>query len=163
MKCTTLLDKIYEFDGQEMLPLWDRLQIAVHVVFCPRCAEKTLRLEAARSMLRTDFLPPSPEIADSVMELIRAEAFDLTADMPFEEAGELAPEVPFHGWVAAGIVVLFSLATSFMGMDFINVAAAQGSSFLLPVGITIGVVVTGYGALFIASHLKELSDRFRLR
>jgi hypothetical protein len=114
-------------------------------------------------MLRTDFLPPPPEIADSVMELIRAEVFDLTADMPFEDEGEPAPEVPFSGWVAAGIVVLFSLATSFMGMDFISVAAAQGSSFLLPVGITIGVVVTGYGALFIGSHLKELSARFRLR
>ena len=35
-------------------------------------------------------------------------------------------------------------------------------SFLLPVGITIGVVLTTYGALFIGSHLKELSERFGL-
>jgi hypothetical protein len=48
-------------------------------------------------------------------------------------------------------------------MDFEKVAHRQGSSFLIPVGITIGVVVTGYGALFIASHLKELSERFGLR
>jgi hypothetical protein len=155
-----MLDKI---DGEEPLPLWERLQIAVHIVFCPRCAEKAARLEAVRNILRTDFLsPPPPGIADSVMDIIRVEAFDLTADLPFEEE-ELSPEVPFGGWVVTGLVVLFSLATSFMGMDFISVAAAQGSSFLLPVGITIGVVVTGYGALFIGSHLKELSDRFRLR
>ncbi|MDR2071533.1 MAG: peptidoglycan-binding protein [Treponema sp.] len=161
MKCTTLLDKIYEFDGRETLPLRNRLQIAVHVVLCPRCAEKTVRLENVRDMLRTDFLPPPPDIADSVMALIRAEASGAAADMPFEE-GELSPEVPFGGWVATGLIVLFSLATSFMGMDFTSVAADQGSSFLLPVGITIGVVVTGYGALFIGSHLKELSARFRL-
>jgi hypothetical protein len=96
------------------------------------------------------------------MDIICSEAFDMTADMPFEEE-ELSPEVPFGGWVITGLVVLFSLATSFMGMDFISVATAQGSSFLLPLGITIGLVVTGYGALFIGSHLKELSDRFRLR
>jgi hypothetical protein len=47
-------------------------------------------------------------------------------------------------------------------MDFIKVADTQGSSFLLPVGITIGAVLTGYGALFIGSHLKELSSRFRI-
>jgi hypothetical protein len=114
-------------------------------------------------MLRTDFLPIPPAfIADSIMDRIRAEAFDMTADMPCEAEGP-TPEVPFGGWVATGFIILFSLATSFMSMDFISVAAAQGSSFLLPVGITIGVVVTVYGAIFIGSHLKELSDRFRLR
>jgi hypothetical protein len=162
MTCDAMLDKIYEFDGGEPLPLGDRLWIALHIVFCPRCAARAVSLEAARDILRTDFFPPSPGVADSVMDIIRSDAFDMTADLPFEEE-ELSPEVPFGGWVAAGLVVLFSLATSVMGMDFISVAAAAGSSFLLPIGITIGVVVTGYGALFIGSHLKELSDRFRLR
>ncbi|MDR0758861.1 MAG: peptidoglycan-binding protein [Treponema sp.] len=163
MKCTTLVDKIYEFDGQETLSLWNRLQIAVHIVLCPRCAEKTLRLEAVRDMLRTGFLPVPPAfIADSIMDRIRSEVFDLSADMPFEEEGP-TPEVPFGGWVATGLIILFSQAASFMGMDFISFTAAQGSSFLLPLGITIGVVVTVYGAIFIGSHLKELSDRFRLR
>jgi hypothetical protein len=162
MTCNTLLDKIYEFDGEEPFSLWDRLQIALHMVFCPRCAERIVRLEAVRDILRTGFFPTPLDIADSVMDSIHADVFDMAADMPFEEE-ELSPEVPFGGWVVTGLVVLFSLATSFMGMDFISLAAAQGSSFLLPVGITIGVVVTGYGALFIGSHLKDLSDRFRLR
>jgi hypothetical protein len=30
------------------------------------------------------------------------------------------------------------------------------------VGITIGIVLTCYGALFIGSHLKELMERFGL-
>jgi hypothetical protein len=156
-----MLNKIYEFDGERPLPLWVRLQIAVHVVLCPQCAEKTARLEAARDIMRTDFFPPAPGLADSVMDSIYVETFDIIADMPFEEE-ELSPEVPFGGWVITGFIVVFSLATAFMGMDFIKVAAAQGSSFLLPVGITVGIVISGYGALFIGSHLKELSDRFRL-
>jgi hypothetical protein len=35
-------------------------------------------------------------------------------------------------------------------------------SFLLPVGITFGIVLTSYGALFIGSHLEEFSERFGL-
>ncbi|MDR3129979.1 MAG: peptidoglycan-binding protein [Treponema sp.] len=162
MTCGALLDKIYEFNGGEPLPLRDRLQIALHLLFCPRCASRLVRLEAVQDILRTGFLPPAPAIADSVMNIICSGAIDMTADMPFENE-ELSPKVPFRSWVITGLVVLFSLATSFIGMDFSSVAAAQGSSFLLPVGITIGVVITGYGALFIGSHLDELSERFRLR
>jgi hypothetical protein len=162
MTCRDTLDKIYDFEGEKPFSLWIRLQIAFHVVFCPRCAEKAARLEAARALMRSGFLPPSPELADAVMSRVYAQERDLVPDMPFEEE-ESSPEVSFGSWVFTGFIVLLSLSTAFMGMDFIKVASAQGSSFLLPVGITIGVVVTCYGALFIGSHLKELSDRFRLR
>jgi hypothetical protein len=47
-------------------------------------------------------------------------------------------------------------------MEFARMIPDLASSFLLPIGITIGVIVTGYGALFIGSHRKELSDRFGL-
>jgi hypothetical protein len=71
--------------------------------------------------------------------------------------------VSLRSWVITGIIVLVSLTSAFFGIDFIKVAAANGSAFLLPVGLTVGGVTTFYGALFIASHLEELSDRFGLR
>jgi hypothetical protein len=156
-----MLDKIYEFDGGKPLPLGVRLQVSIHLLLCPRCAEKAARLEAARNIMKIDFFPLAPDFSDSIMDTICAEAFDDPADMSFD-AEELSPAIPFGGWVFTGFIVLLSLASAFIGMDFITVAAAQGSSFLLPVGITIGVIITGYGAIFIGSHLKELSDRFRL-
>jgi len=67
-----------------------------------------------------------------------------------------------RGWVIAGIVILLSLISAFFGYDFHRVTKAAGISLLLPVGIIIGVFLTGYGALFIGSHLKELSKRFGL-
>jgi hypothetical protein len=70
--------------------------------------------------------------------------------------------VSFRSWVIAGLIILVSLSSSFFNLDFVETVASYGSSFLLPVGLTIGIVVTGYGALFIGSHLKELSTRFRL-
>jgi hypothetical protein len=161
MTCRDAMERIYDFDGEKPFPLGVRLRIAFHVVFCPRCAENTARLEAARALMRTGFLPPAPDLADAVMSRVYAGARDLAPDMPFEEE-ERSPEVSFGSWVFTGFIVLLSLSTAFMGLDFIKVASAQGSSFLLPVGITIGLVVTCYGALFIGSHLKELSDRFRL-
>jgi hypothetical protein len=64
--------------------------------------------------------------------------------------------------VIIGFIILISLSTAFFGMDFIHIAAFAGSSFLLPVGLTFGGILTGYGAIFIGSHLKELSAWFRL-
>jgi hypothetical protein len=48
-------------------------------------------------------------------------------------------------------------------MDFLTVAVREGSSYLGPLGITIGAALTCYGAVFIGSHVKELSERFGLR
>jgi hypothetical protein len=67
-----------------------------------------------------------------------------------------------RGWVIAGFIILVSMATAFFGLDFQKLAQETGTSFLLPIGITIGIVLTTYGALFIGSHLQELSERFGL-
>jgi hypothetical protein len=107
--------------------------------------------------MASDFLPPFPEFEEMVMEKISAEADGEG------EAADAPAGFSFRGWIIIGCFVLLSLSTVFFGMDFIKVANAQGSSFLLPVGLTIGAVLTGYGAFFIGSHLKQLRDRFGLR
>jgi hypothetical protein len=129
----------------------------IHSFFCPECAQEIERLEVSRDILRNDFFSPSPDFEDRVMARISGEIPG--TDEFFQES---AAGVSFRSWVIAGLVMLVSLSTSFFGMDFIRVARSLGSSFLLPVGLTIGVVLTVYGALFIGSHLKELSDRFGL-
>jgi hypothetical protein len=150
------MDKMYEFSG-DALPFMSRLEIAFHVLFCVRCAGEIARLENARAIMRTDFLPPPPNLEDSVMNLIGAEAVEIP-----EETWAESPEVSFRLWVITGLIVFFSLGSSIFNMDFMKLAAVSGSSFLLPIGIIFGAVVTGYGAIFIGSHLKEFSDRFGL-
>ncbi|GHU97350.1 hypothetical protein FACS189483_03060 [Spirochaetia bacterium] len=154
--CRAIMDKAYEFEPDRPLPLLSRLEIAFHVIFCPRCAAGILRLETARAILGADFLPPAPSLEDAIMRQISAEA-DV---MPALDSEASARELSLRSWVVTGLIVLFSLATSFFGIDFAKVATSSGSSFLLPVGLTIGGVITGYGAIFIGSHLKELSERF---
>jgi hypothetical protein len=160
MTCRSITDKLYDSFGEKQVPLLARIEIALHVIICPQCAGTIARLAAVREFMQTGFLPASPALEDSIMERIYAEISE-AADMPLEDAAP-SPEISFRSWVVTGIIVLVSLPVSFFGLDFGRVAASNGLSFLLPVGITIGAVVTGYGAIFIGSHLKELSDRFGL-
>jgi hypothetical protein len=153
------MDKIYEYAGEPM-PLVLRLRIGIHLFFCPDCAQQVERFEVTRGILHSDFFPPAPDFQEPVMRRIMNEAaLDEAVPEPLEES---AP-VSFRSWVITGLVVLVSLSTAFLGLDFGRLATSEGMSFLLPMGITIGAVLTCYGALFIGSHLKELSERFGLR
>jgi hypothetical protein len=149
------MDKFLECTGDRPLSLWDRLEIGIHILHCSRCAREIEELEKAQELMKSDFFPALvPGLEERIMEQIYREEPAASIEAP---AG-----VSFRSWVITGIIVVVSLATAFLGLDFNEVASAGGSSFLLPLGLTIGVVVTGYGALFIGSHLKELSERFRL-
>jgi hypothetical protein len=159
--CCHGIDQIIESSGDEQFPLFIRIRIFLHLLFCHECAEKAKNFEVLRELMRTDFFPPSPELEEAIMaKLMEGEDQDAAE---FSGVVSDAPGgVSTLGWVIIGFFILISLATSFFGSGFIKVANAEGSSFLLPVGLTIGAVLTAYGVLFIGSHLKELSARFRL-
>ena len=148
------------------MPLLLRLRVGLHLLVCPDCAQEIERFEVARDILYTDFLPLSPDFEDSVMARIAAEEEEALAAFDAEEMPLNVFAIPggisTRGWVITGLITLVSLVTAFFGLDFEKVAHAAGMSFLLPVGITIGIVLTAYGALFIGSHLKELTERFGL-
>jgi hypothetical protein len=116
--------------------------------------EKMERYQSAKTIMKEDFFPPSPELENSIMAKIESEQED--------EVYAVAGGLSTHGWVIAGVVILISLVTVFFGLDFQHLALESGMSFVLPMGITVGIVLTTYGALFIGSHLKELSERFGL-
>jgi hypothetical protein len=146
---------MYEYVGEEQLPLQLRLRIRLHSFFCPQCAQEIERFELSQDILRSDFFPPAPNFVEAVMLQIRKEEDAVAPIIREAEAG-----ISFTGWVITGIVLLVSLVSVFFGADFIKIVNFEGNSFLLPVGITIGAALTCYGALFIGSHLEELSHRF---
>ncbi|MCL2127727.1 MAG: peptidoglycan-binding protein [Treponema sp.] len=152
MNCGKIRDIVYE---QEKMSFLTRALVGLHLLFCPDCAREIERFETCRDIMLSDFPPASPGLEDAVMAMIAA-----------EEAETPESEVPggfsTRGWVIAGVAMLVSLATAFFGLDFNKVALAAGISFMIPIGITIGIALTSYGALFIGSHLKELSERFGL-
>jgi len=163
MNCSKIMDLVYEYSGgdpdrENSMPLFLQVQVWLHTIVCPNCAQEIERYEVTRDILREDFFPPSPELEEAIMAKIAEEDLLTEAEDSYAAAGGLS----FRGWVVAGLIILVSLATSFFGLDFQKVANESGISFLLPVGITIGIVLTTYGVFFIGSHLKELSERFDL-
>jgi len=156
MSCSKIMDLYYEDDGQMSLP--DQIQIWAHTFFCHDCAEKIHKYENLKSIMRQDFFPSSPELEDPIMARIALEEEQTQEDASFAAVGGIST----RAWVISGLIILVSLVTAFFGLDFKNLASESGMSFMLPMGITIGIVLTTYCALFIGSHLKELSERFGL-
>ena len=158
MNCDKAMEAVCEYSGEPM-PLYTRLRAALHLFFCQSCTREFERFEKSRVILANDFFPSSPGLEGSIMNLLAAEDAlpEQNAEMPVVP-GELST----RGWVIAGCIIFISLVSTFFGFNFNTIAHDAGTSFLLPMGITIGIVLTSYGALFIGSHLKELSERFGL-
>ncbi|GHV79913.1 hypothetical protein AGMMS49944_17040 [Spirochaetia bacterium] len=161
MNCHEVMDRAYEFEGNTALPFLTHLRIQLHLLHCGHCAGEIERLERTRLLMTGSFFPTAPKgLEERIMRSISLEdQMEEFSEAAFMENGA---GVSFRSWVVTGLIILISLSTSFLGMDFSKVADHWGSSFLLPIGITIGAVISAYGALFIGSHLKELSDRFNL-
>ena len=155
MSCERILEKVYEMD--DSMSLFTRIRIGLHIITCPDCAQEVERFEVCKDILRNDFMDAAPGFEDTVMAMVAAE------EAPAAEGMEIPGGLSTRGWVIAGLVMFVSLATAFFGLDFNHMVVAAGISFLIPVGITIGIVLTCYGALFIGSHLKELTERFGLQ
>jgi hypothetical protein len=145
MNCGKAMDAVYEEWGAESLPLFTRLEMRLHLLRCPRCAAEAARLQNARAFMQESLLSPPAELEERIMRSVNA-----------EERGEEYPEVAgvsFRSWVVTGLIVLLSLSSSFF---------REGAP-PLHIGITVGAILTAYGAIFIGSHLKELTERFNLR
>jgi hypothetical protein len=139
------------------MPLLIQIQIWLHTFFCQECAFEIERYETARHIMRNSFFPPSPHLEDSIMAKITIDE-ELSENVPYAIPGGLSTK----GWIIAGLIIVVSLGTSFFGLDFQKIADETGISFLLPFGITAGIVLTSYCAFFIGSHIKELTERFGL-
>jgi hypothetical protein len=159
------MDMVYEYDGDDSTPLLVQLRIRLHSFFCLQCARELERYAAAREALRSGFFTPA-DLEESVMARIMredpAEADEYEEECAMEGTSEEAG-VSFRSWIITGIVMFFSLSTSFFSLNFTKLAISQDLSFLLPMGITIGAVLTIYCTIFIGSHIKELSEKFGLR
>jgi len=156
MTCPEILDMVYE--ESDSMPLFNQIRVWLHTIFCPNCAQEIERYHVSRSILQNEFFPITPGFEESIMAKIDTLENQQEAKDGYAVPGGLST----RGWIIAGLIIFISLATAFFGFDFRNLTDESGISFLLPMGITIGIVLTTYGALFIGSHLKELSERFGL-
>ena len=158
--CRSAMDIIFGFTDDKEITLLQRLYSRLHIFMCPRCSEELRKLESCREMFHSDFFPSSPGIEEKVMDQLSGEF--IQQEISDGEIVEAPGGFSFRTWVMIGLFVLVSIFISFYGLDFFSFANDFGSTFLISLGITTGIILTGYGAFFIASHIKELTNRFNL-
>jgi len=151
MNCIKMMETIYKDENPSLL---SQLRTGLHTLFCPSCSQDIANYHTARNIMNEDFFPSSPNLEEPIMAHILSD----------EERSSFSAPVfaSTRGWVIAGLILMISLASAFFGFDFQKLVGEYGMSFILPMGITIGIIITIYGALFIGSHLKEFSERLGL-
>ena len=148
MNCNEVLDFLYYSD--DGIPFVKRILIALHIRYCPKCAMHLHTLQTASTLLKEDFFPPAENIADSVMALAQA-------DEPLTGQSHELQSVSLRAWIITGFALLFSLSSAYLGIDYLTPIDTRTINFMLPVGITVGGVITAFCAIFIGCHIKEFS------
>ena len=151
-KCQTYMDILY--DSTEDAAFFLKVWMIAHALLCPRCAAEKHKLAIAKRLMHQSFMPSAPDITNAVMASIHSKRY--IKDESFVESYSL------RIWTIAGVFILCSLAAAFFGSDFNFIAKSSGFSFLLPIGIVIGGVITAYGAFFVVSNLDKLCQKFGL-
>jgi hypothetical protein len=133
--------------------------LRAHLALCPACREEAARTKAALAAYRNtnyradDYRedrsgPRSDRIEERVMAAVR-----------------ILPKprrvVAFRDWIVSGLVIAVSMALIPFGNDFNSIKAIFGRSFTLPLMLALSLVITLYGAVFIATHMDELAPFVR--
>ncbi|MDR1363215.1 MAG: hypothetical protein LBJ35_04115 [Spirochaetaceae bacterium] len=153
MNCDKILDDLYY--NEAGFSFVKRVLIYFHSLHCPRCAAHRRALRVASDCMKDDFFPSAGNIAENIMSLIQAG--DFTDDEVKRES------MPFRAWIITGFAILVSLSSAYLGIDYLMPTSTHTVYFMLPLGITIGAVITAFAAIFIGCHITELSKWLGLR
>lgn len=145
MLCEYFRDRYDMLDaGQE-----PGLLLRLHLALCPACRAEAERSRAALAAYRNaEDRAGADRIEERVMAAVRI--------LPRPRRA-----VSYRDWVVSGIVIAVSMALIPFGDDFNSVKAIFGMSYTLPLMLGLGLVITLYGAVFIATHMEELGPFVR--
>jgi len=128
-------------EGESLSP-----SLTLHLARCPRCAARVEMRRRAVELYRMPQPGEEQDIVDRVM-----------AALPFLPRPHR--EMPLRNWVVAGLVLASSVVLVPAQGVFSGVIDVYGSQWMLPFVLVFGFSVAIFGALFIKTHMDELSDR----
>lgn len=116
--------------------------LALHLARCPRCAA---RVELRRRALELYRLPgPEPDLVSHVLSVL-----------PFLPRPRRT--VSLRDWILSGLALSASVILVPAQRVFSQVIEIYGNSWVLPFVLVFGLSVSVFGALFIGTHMDELS------
>ncbi|GMO46677.1 MAG: hypothetical protein Ta2B_28380 [Termitinemataceae bacterium] len=169
MKCETIQDYLFQlmFAGNEREEICfqrfvKRLLITLHLLHCENCGEFKRVIGKTSEIMASDFLPQSEvntEVSDAVMNIINRQNSTIADLRPQQSWSEPDTDTfSLQTWVVSGLIIMISLLSAYFSINLLS--SQEILDFIVPIAITIGSVITAYGAIFIGTHLKELSKRF---
>jgi hypothetical protein len=156
MKCDERLDKILCADEDTSVSFVTRVQFLVHAFFCDHCSFVLKQYECSKELMKTEFFYDLPDMSDEIMNQVLRE--EIVA-----EDIEILEWVSFKKWIIAGCIILVSLVSAFFGFNFNAVASSTDSSYMISIGLVIGLIISIYGSLFIGTQMKQLRYLLGLR
>lgn len=138
MKCETF-EELYDRaeEGALLSPA-----LALHLARCPRCSA---RVELRRRALELYRIPgPEPDLASRVL-----------AVLPFLPRPHRT--VSLRNWVLSGLALSASVVLVPAQRVFSLVIEEYGNRWMLPFVLVFGLSLSVFGALFIGTHMDELS------
>lgn len=144
-RCRYVQDNLIYCDVDEYQPI----RIRLHLLFCPDCRKVAARMSSLLADMRSfESVPADFDMTDRIMRSILA----LNSNVPIE-----AKNVSMLKWIAVGCLILFSMVVVRFSKTYIWIKAAYGDYFDAPMYLVFGIILTAYIALFIASHIDQLS------
>lgn len=154
MDCRDVTEFILSMDNAEDLPT----EVEQHLCGCPRCSREFEQLARAVGSLRIESVDlADPALTERVMLAVRSE-------VPGVDAGP-ADEQPtsLRNWIIVGAIILGGL----FGLRFSDVMNwlrhSFGPAIDVAMSLILGLFLTGYICMLVASNLGRVLRVFRLR
>jgi predicted anti-sigma-YlaC factor YlaD len=134
-------------------------EVAEHLAGCERCREEFERLrEVLAVMQRMSELRADDDFTRRVMTVIRSEA-EATANATRKERRPARLIV----WIAAGVLLLVGMPGLRFSRWMVPLRSAFGPSVDLAMTLILGLALTGYLCLLVASNFEKISRFVRRR
>jgi len=141
----------YFLERYERLDNGDRLSVfaCIHKATCAECKAAAKSMDHAIAAYREPYTFPLGRIDP------------LLLDERIMNAVRLLPRprhlVSTRDWVTAGVVIALSTVLVPLGDGFAFIKEFFGARYTLPLALVLGLSITAYGAMFIGTHIEELS------
>ncbi len=154
MDCRDVTEFILSMDNSEDLPT----EVEQHLCGCPRCSREFEQLARAVGSLRIESVDlADPALTERVMLAVRSETPGVDAAPADEQPTSL------RNWIIVGTIILGGL----FGLRFSDVMNwlrhSFGPAIDVAMSLILGLFLTGYICMLVASNLGRVLRVFRLR
>lgn len=145
MKCETFEERYDRRAGGATLTP----SLALHLARCPRCSARVQMRERALELYRLPGAEGRIDLLDRVMSVL-----------PFLPRPHRA--VSLRNWILTGLLLAGSIVIVPAQGVFSGVIDAYGPQWMVPFVLVFGFSMAIFGALFIRTHMDELTALLRL-